>query len=107
MKIKVGDNVMVTTGKYKGKKGMVLQVLPKKLAIVVEGVNQVVRHVKPYAGRSGEKKMIQKPIFVSKVAILNDKGQPDRVGYRVEKDGSKVRVFKKTGKVISEKKESK
>jgi len=107
MKIKLGDEVIVTTGKDKGKKGKVLKVLPKKNMVVVEGVNQVVKHIKPYAGRSGERKTIQKPILVSKVAILNDKGQPDRVGYRIEKDGTKVRIFKKTGKIIPEKKESK
>ena len=107
MRIKLGDMVLVTTGKDKGKKGKVLKVLPKKRSVVVEGVNQVVKHIKPYAGRAGEKKLIQKPIAVSKVAILNDKGQPDRVGYRVEKDGTKVRIFKKTGQVIPEKKEKK
>ena len=104
MRLKVGDLVIVTTGKDKGKKGKILKVLPKKNQVVVEGVNQVVRHVKPFAGRSGEIKTFNKPILVSKVAIVNDKGQPDRVGYKVEKDGTKVRIFKKTQKIISEKK---
>ena len=102
MKIKTGDMVIVTTGKDKGKKGKVLKTLPKKQMVVVEGVNEVVRHVKPMAGRSGEIRRFNKPILVSKVAILNDQGQPDRIGYRIEKDGTKVRIYKKTQKVISE-----
>ncbi len=102
MKIKLGDMVIVTTGKDKGKKGKVLKVLPKQQMVIVEGVNQVTKHIKPMAGRSGEIKVFNKPILVSKVAILNDKGQPDRVGYRVEKDGTKVRIYKKTQKVISD-----
>ncbi len=104
MKIKQGDLVIITSGKDKGKKGKVLRLLPRKDQVLVEGINQIIRHIKPTAGRAGERKMFHRPITVAKVAILNDKNQPDRVGYRIEKDGSKVRIFKKTNQLISENK---
>lgn len=101
MKIKVGDTVTVTTGKDKGKTGKVLQVVPKKQTVLVEGVSLVVRHRKPMMGRSGERVTVHKPISISKVAITNKAGEPDRVGYQVNKDGSKERVLRKSGEVLS------
>ncbi|GIK84069.1 MAG: 50S ribosomal protein L24 [Patescibacteria group bacterium] len=107
MKLKVGDKVLVTTGKDKGKTGTVVKVDPKLERVVVEGVNKYVKHIKPVAGRAGDKVLVERYLATAKVAILNEKNQPDRIGYQVAKDGSKVRVFKKTGTVITEKKESK
>jgi len=102
MKIKVGDQVIVTTGKDKGKSGKVLQVVPKKQSVVVEGISIVVKHRKPMMGRSGERVTIQKPISISKVAITNQAGEPDRVGYQLNKDGSKTRVLRKSGEKPNE-----
>lgn len=105
MKFKVGDTVLITAGKDKGKKGVIAQVLPKQNRVVIEDVNMYTRHVRPYAGRSGEKVRKPRPLPVANIAIENDKGQPDRIGYKVAKDGSKERIFKKTGKVIPEPKQ--
>ncbi len=100
-KIRKGDEVVVLTGKDKGKRGTVLQRLDSKL--VVEGVNRVKKHVKPNpvkgdAGGIVEKEM---PIDQSNVALFNPAtGKADRVGIKVLEDGSKVRVFKSTGETV-------
>jgi len=101
MKLIVGDQVKVTVGKDKGKTGQVTRVVPKKNLLFVEGVGKTIRHVKPSGNQSGERKTIFKPIDASKVAIINDKGEIDRVGYKVSKTGEKERFYKKTGKMIS------
>lgn len=102
MKLRIGDQVVVTTGKDKGKKGLIKKLdLRKKLALV-EGVNQIVKHRKPLMGRAGERIIKDKPIDVSKVAILNRAGEPDRVGYTVMKNGEKMRVFRKSGELVDE-----
>jgi large subunit ribosomal protein L24 len=102
MKFRVGDQVLVTGGKDKGKKGKVVRVLPKDGTVVVEGANLYVRHVKPMQGRSGDRIRKERPLPLAKVAIINDQGKPDRIGYKIEKDGTKVRMFKKSGKVVPE-----
>lgn len=101
MKLRVGDQVLVTAGKDKGKQGKITRVLPKLDAVVVEGMNLYVKHIKPYGERAGERVRRERPLPTAKVAILNEKGQPDRVGYRVTAAG-KERIFKKTGTVIGE-----
>lgn len=100
MKLKVGDKVLVTAGKDKGRNGEIVSVLPKKDRVVVRGINLYTKHVKPYAGRPGEKKVLERALPTANVAILNDKNEADRIGYKINKDGSKDRIFKKTGKVI-------
>ncbi len=107
MKFKVGDKVLVTAGKDKGKTGTIVKVDPKSERVIVEGVNKYVKHIKPMMGRSGDKVLVERFLSTAKIAILNDKDQADRIGYRVADDGSKVRVFKKTGTMIKENKESK
>lgn len=107
MKFKVGDTVLVTAGKDKGKTGTIVKVDPKSDRVLVEGVNKYVKHIRPMMGRSGDKVLVERYMPTAKVAILNDKKQPDRIGYKVAKDGSKVRVYKKTGTVITEKTEEK
>lgn len=107
MKFKVGDKVLVTAGKDKGRQGEITKVLPKKDRVVVRGINLYTKHVKPYAGRAGEKKVLERPLPTSNIAILNDKNEADRIGYKVAKDGTKARVFKKTGKVIDAPKKDK
>ena len=100
MKIKVQDLVQITSGKDKGKQAKVLAVLPRTQMVVVEGINTVIRHKKPQYGQAGERVTLTKPISVSKVAIINQNGEVDRVGYKQLKDGSKVRIFKKSGQEI-------
>ncbi|OGJ37278.1 MAG: 50S ribosomal protein L24 [Candidatus Pacebacteria bacterium RIFOXYB1_FULL_39_46] len=103
MKLQVGDKVLVTTGKDHGKRGEVIRVLPEKNAVIVKDMNMYSRHIKPYGGQAGDIKRQERPLGMGKVAIINDKGQPDRVGYKLNKDGSKTRIYRKTGAVISSK----
>lgn len=104
MKFKVGDQVIVTGGKDKGKKSEVIAVFPKADKVLVKDVNLYVKHVKPLMDRKGEKVRKERPLPVAKVAILNDKNQADRIAYKLSAKGEKQRVFKKTGQVITEKK---
>lgn len=101
MKFTIGDTVLVTAGKDKGKKSEIVAVNPKNNTVVVKDANMYSKHVKPYAGRPGEIVRRERPLGTGKIAILNEKGQVDRVGYKVTKDGKKERVFKKTGTVIA------
>lgn len=100
MKLRVGDRVLVTAGKDKGIKSEITRVIPKDGTVVVKGANLYTKHVKPYGDRAGEMRKMERPLAVAKVAILNDKDQVDRVGYKVMSDGRKERIFKKTGKVV-------
>ncbi|MBA3398506.1 MAG: 50S ribosomal protein L24 [Acidimicrobiia bacterium] len=101
MKLKKGDTVVVLTGKFKGKQGEVMVVLPKDDKVVVSGVNTAQRHSKPRrANQPGGIVDRDMPIHVSNVAFVH-KGKPTKVGYRVDKDGKKVRVARATGEVIS------
>lgn len=101
MKIKKGDNVIVTTGASRGKKGTVKTVLVEESRVIVEGLNKRKVHIK--AKRSGDKgKVIERemPIHISNVMIVDPKsGKPSRIGYKVEKD-KKVRIAKKSGATI-------
>ena len=65
-------------------------------------MNLYVKHVKPTAGKAGERVKRPRPLPTANVAILNNEGKQDRIGYKVAKDGTKERIFKKTGKVIPE-----
>ncbi len=100
MKFKVGDKVLITAGKDKGQKGEIVQVIPAQNKVIVQGFNMYSKHIKPIGDRAGDKIRKERPLPVAKIAILNDKGQVDRVGYQVAKDGSKQRVFKKTGQPV-------
>ncbi|MBA4709972.1 50S ribosomal protein L24 [Aquitalea sp. FJL05] len=100
-KIRKGDEVVVITGKDKGKRGTVLRVLEEKL--VVEGVNIAKKHQKPNPVRGVAGGIVEKimPVDASNVAIFNPASQKaDRVGFKTLEDGRKVRVFKSNGEVI-------
>ena len=100
-KIRKGDEVVVITGKDKGKRGTVLRVLDEKL--VVEGVNIAKKHQKPNPVRGVAGGIVEKvmPVDASNVAIFNPASQKaDRVGFKTLEDGRKVRVFKSSGEVI-------
>ena len=100
-KIRKGDEVIVTTGKDKGRRGTVLEVFDDE-RILVEGVNIAKKHIKPNPniGELGGIKDKAMPMDVSNVLLFNPKSKKgERVGFRVEKDGKKVRVFK-SGDVV-------
>jgi len=100
-KIKKGDRVVILAGKDKGRQGNVLKVLPKDDRVVVEGLNMVQRHTRPtQSDPQGGIKNKEAALHVSNVAIVDSKGKPTRVGFRVEGD-KKVRVAKTTGEVIN------
>ena len=104
MKIRKGDQVIVTTGRDKGKQGEVLRAMPKDNKVVVQGVNMVKRHTRPSQTSAGGIISKEAPIDVSNVALIDpETGKPTRVGFKVV-DGEKVRVAKKSGKVIPVKK---
>lgn len=101
-KIRKGDEVVVTAGKDKGRRGVVLRVEDSG-KVTVEGVNRVKRHVKPnpVKGNVGGIQEKEMPIDASNVALFNKgTGKPDRVGIRVLDDGRKVRFFKHTGETV-------
>lgn len=101
MKIKKGDNVVVLTGKDKGKTGEVLKTLPSKSRVIVQGVNVVKKHNKPTQFSAGGIEEKELSIHVSNVALADPKdGKPTRVGYNELKSGKKVRVAKKSGETI-------
>lgn len=98
MKIRRDDQVMVITGKDRGKTGKVTQVIPKMNAVIVDGLNVVKRHTKPSNKiPQGGILEISKPINASKVMVIDPtSGKPSRVGYRLTKEGLKERVFKES-----------
>ena len=101
MKIKKGDMVKVIAGKDKGMTGKVLRTYPKDNKVVVEGVNIQTKHAKATRNTPAEIKHIEGPIDASNVMYYDTKAkQASRVGYKVKEDGTKSRVFVKTGKTI-------
>ena len=101
-KIKKGDNVVVLSGKDKGRTGTVTQVLPKDGKVVVDGINVAARHSKPsQVNPQGGLERKEAPMHVSKVAIVDPKdGKATRVRFEVAKDGKKVRVAARSGEKI-------
>ncbi|MES2640852.1 MAG: 50S ribosomal protein L24 [Myxococcota bacterium] len=101
LKIRRDDNVVVISGKNKGKIGKVLRVLPEDNRLVVEGVAMVKRHVKAQGQQAGSIVEKEAAIDVSNVALWNaTEGRRVKVGYKVQEDGTKVRVDRKTGATV-------
>ncbi len=101
LKIKKGDNVVVITGRDKGRTGEVLRVFPSEGRVIVQGVNIARRHTKPRMGDPGGIVEKELPIHVSNVAHIDPQtGKPTRVGYKLLDDGRKVRVARRSGEVI-------
>jgi len=101
-KIKKGDDVIVRTGKDKGKSGRVTKIL-KDNKVLVEGINQVKKNQKPNpnAGVSGGIIVKDMPINISNIGLYNpETKKADRVGFRFLEDGKKVRYFKSTNEVV-------
>jgi large subunit ribosomal protein L24 len=103
LKVRKGDQVEIIAGKELGAQGRVLEVIPKKNKVIVEGVNRATRHepIRPAAGRGGQQGGIshkEAMIDVSNVALVCPTDGRTRAGYRIEEGtGAKVRVCKKCG----------
>ncbi|HUX65025.1 50S ribosomal protein L24 [Sulfuricella sp.] len=101
-KIRKGDDVVVITGKDKGRRGLVLRMLDDG-HLVVEGVNKVKKHMKPNPVKGVTGGIVEKemPLDISNIALFNPATQKaDRVGIKVLEDGRKVRYFKSNGEVL-------
>ena len=101
-RIKKGDQVVVITGNDRGRRGEVLQVMPKEERALVRGVRVVKRHTKP-SGMGQPGGIIEKegPIHLSNLMLVDPKSdKPTKVGFRVLEGGRKVRVAKATGEAI-------
>ena len=101
-KIRKGDEVVLNTGKDKGKRGTVLRVLESG-QVLVEGANMVKKHAKPNPMKGITGGIIDKemPIDISNIALFNAGTQKgERVGFKTLEDGRKVRVFKSSGEVV-------
>ncbi len=102
--IRKDDNVVVITGKEKGKKGRVLAVLPKKQRVIVEKINIIKRHMKP-SQKYSQGGIIEKegPIHISNVMLVCPRcNTPTRIGNKILDDGRKLRVCKKCKEVIDQ-----
>ena len=104
-KIKKGDNVFILSGKDKGKTGKVLKIL-KSLGdqdkAIVQGVNIVKKHTKQSATQKGGIESIEMPMHICKLSLIDPKtSKPSRVGFKLLKDGKKVRFLKKSGETLN------
>ena len=100
-RIRKGDNVIVLTGRDKGKRGSVLKAMPREGRLIVQGVNIVKRHTRPSQTQTGGIVEKEAPIHVSNVALLDPASdKPTRVGFRMLEDGRKVRYAKASGELI-------
>ena len=102
IRLKKGDLVVVRSGKYKGKTGKVVATHPSENKVTVDGINVIKKHQKPNREHpQGGIIEMTKPIWVSKVAIVEPTSKkPSRIGYKLNADGTKTRVFKISGKEI-------
>ncbi len=105
-RIRKGDQVVVTTGKDKGREGSVIRVMPDDNKAIVQGVNMVRRHTRQSQTEQGGIISKEAPIHVSNLAHIDPKdGKPTRVGFRIEGDGEdarKVRFAKRSGEAIDD-----
>ncbi len=100
-KIRKGDEVVVLTGKDKGRKGNVLRVIPKEGRAIVQGINMVKRHTRQSATQEAGIISKEAAIQLSNIAIADPKdGKPTRVGFKSADDGRKVRFAKRSGEMI-------
>lgn len=101
MKIKTGDIVVVIAGKERNKTGKVMRVLKKTDRVVVEGLNKVVRHMRKTKTQAGQKVSFEAPMHASNVMMIDPKTKKaTRIGYKVNKEGKKERIAKKSNTVL-------
>ena len=101
MKLRKGDTVLVISGKDKGQEGEVVQVFPADNKVIVNGINTAKKHSKT-SKNNKQGGIIDRdmPVDASNVMLVH-KGKPTRVGYKLNSDGTKVRIAKRSGEVIS------
>ena len=99
MKIKKGDNIIVISGKDRGKQGKIIKVLPNNEKVIVGNINLKKKHQRPKTGgKKGEKIEAPRPIPSSTVALVcKNCGKPTRAGRQILPDGKKIRICKKCG----------
>jgi large subunit ribosomal protein L24 len=103
MRVKRGDQVIVLTGRDKGKTGEVLRVDRDRSRVLVQGVNMMKRHQRPTQTSPGGINEFEASIHVSNVALIDpDTRKPTRVGYKTLDDGRKVRFAKRSGEIIDQ-----
>ena len=101
LKIKKGDNVVVVSGRDKGRTGEVLRVLPAESRLIVQGVHIAKRHTRPRMGEPGGIVEKELTIHISNVAHIDPQSRkPTRIGYKTLEDGRKVRFARRSGEVI-------
>ncbi len=101
--IRKNDNVLVTTGKDRGKKGRVIRVVPEKNRLIIEGVNLIKRHTRPNPAKNIKGGVVQREasLHASNVQLVCPEcGAHTRVGHKVLDDGRKVRICRKCGGVV-------
>jgi large subunit ribosomal protein L24 len=102
MKVKKGDTVVVIAGKDKGAKGKVIAAYPKLDKVLVEGVNRVKKHTRIRTTQRGAKTggivTQEAAIHVSNVMVVDTDGRATRIGYRIDDNGQKIRVARRSGK---------
>jgi large subunit ribosomal protein L24 len=100
-KIKKGDQVFILTGKNKGSKGEVLRIDTERSRVIVQGVAMITKHNKPTQVSGGGIEKKEASVHISNVALMDPKSKkPTRIGYKVLKDGKKVRVARKSGETV-------
>ena len=100
-KIRKGDKVIVLTGRDKGKSGEVIEVRPSESRALVRGVNMVRRHQRQTAAQQGGIISKEAPVHLSNLAMADPKdGKPTRIGFKILKDGRKVRIARRSGEAI-------
>jgi large subunit ribosomal protein L24 len=101
-KIRKGDKVVVLSGRDKGRTGEVIEVRPSEGRALVRGVNLVKRHQKQTANQQGGIISKEAPIHLSNIAYADPKdGKPTRIGWKIQKDGTRVRIAKRSGAEIN------
>jgi len=101
--IRKNDNVVVTTGKDRGKRGRVVRMVPEKNRLVVEGVNIIKRHTRPNPQKNVKGGVVEReaPLHASNVQIVCPEcGKPTRIGKKILDDGRKVRICRKCDGVL-------
>ena len=102
MKVKKGDTVLVLSGKDKGAKGRVIAAFPKVQKVLVEGVGRVKKHTRISTSQRGAQQggivTQEAAIHVSNVMVIDSDGKPTRVGFRIDENGAKVRISRRSGK---------
>ncbi len=107
MHVAKDDNVVILSGKFRGKMGRVLKVFPKKNRVIVEHVNVVKRHTRPNPAKGVQGGIVEKeaPIHASNVMVVDPtSGKPTRVGHKMLADGKKVRIARRSGEMIGKEK---